>query len=193
MKLEVPPNSLFATLLRSPWWVSAGISALVAVASATTVPRAYQVVGYFAAAPWLVIAAVAAWNQWRRPSAGQVAVTLEAVRAMAWPEFSRIIEDAFRREGYSVNQLTGAAADFEIVKNGSASLVSGKRWKAARTGVEPLRELQAARDIREARGSIYIFSGEITDTAKAFADAREIQLLGGAELVRMLPRSVFRK
>lgn len=193
MKFDVPPDSLFATLLRSPWWVSAGISAVIAIGSATVVPQAYQVVGYFAAAPWLVIAAIAGWHQWRRPSAERIATALDAIRAMAWPEFSKIMQEAFRREGYSVSPLSGGAADFEIVRGGRASLVSGKRWKAARTGIEPLRELQAVREAREVRGSIYIFCGEITDTAKAFADARDIHLLGGAELVGMLPRAALKK
>lgn len=188
MKFEIPPNSLFATLLRSPWWLSAGIGAAIIVAAAAALPKDYQLAGIFAALPWLIIAAVAAWKQLRVPSAARVEATLEAVRSMSWPVFSKAIEDAFRRDGYGVSPLNGSEADFEVTKAGRTALVGCKRWKVARTGVEPLRELQAAKDAREAHECIYVATGEITDTARKFAEDKNVRLLYGVALVQMLPR-----
>jgi restriction system protein len=58
----------------------------------------------------------------------------------------------------------------------------------ARTGVEPLRDLKAAKDLREAHDCVYITIGEITDNARQFALENRILMVGGAELARLLPR-----
>ena len=104
---------------------------------------------------------------------------------MPWPEFADAMEAAFRREGYTVNRL-GAQADFELVQGWRSTLVGCKRWKATRTGIEPLRELDAARRAREAQECVYVSAGEITEQALAFAAERNIRLLHGAELAKLL-------
>lgn len=186
MKLEMHPNSLFSVLLRSPWWISIAIAGALAAVASIWLPVHYAVaIGL----PFLVIGVVAAWRQFRSPSARRIAATLEAVRAMSWPDFAAAIEEAFRRDGYSVNRLNGAAADFELKKGARVSLVSAKRWKAARTGVEPLRELDGARRAAEAQESIYVAAGEISDQARAFAAQKNIRLALGPELARLLRRS----
>jgi restriction system protein len=179
-------NSLFAVLLRSPWWISIVIAVALTAAARLWIPDLYAIaVGL----PFLVIGVVAGWRQLRAPSAKRIAGTLEAVRAMSWPDFAAAIEEAFRRDGYSVNRLNGAAADFELKKGARVSLVSAKRWKVARTGVEPLRELDAARRAAEAQESIYVAAGEISDQARAFAAQKNIRLALGPELARLLRQS----
>jgi restriction system protein len=180
-------NSLFAVLLRSPWWISIVIADAPTAAARLWIPDLYAIA---VGAPFLVIGAVAGWRQFRAPSAKRIAGTLEAVRAMSWDEFARALEGAFEREGYKVARLGGAAADFELTKGWRVSLVSAKRWKAARTGVEPLRELDAARRAAEAQESIYVAAGEISDQARAFAAQKNIRLALGPELARLLRQSV---
>ena len=177
-------NSLFALLLRSPWWASALVAVGLAGGLRLIIPDMFAL---FAGLPFAAIAAYVGWKQLRAPSAKKVAGTLERVRAMPWPEFADAMEAAFRREGYTVNRL-GAQADFELVQGWRSTLVGCKRWKAMRTGIEPLRELDAARRAREAHGCIYVATGEITAQAAAFAAQKNIRLLHGAELARMLPR-----
>ncbi len=189
MKFRMHEKSLFAVLLRSPWWISFAIAGgIVALAKfiLPAIPLAYAV---FAGLPFLVIGAIAAWRQLRAPSAARVAGTLEAVRAMSWGDFSGAIEDAFRKDGYSVSRLDRADADFEMTKAGRTALVACKRWKVARTGVEPLRELHAAKDAREANDCIYVATGEITDGARRFAAEKRIRLVDGLELAKLLPRA----
>jgi restriction system protein len=187
MKLRMHENSLFAVLLRSPWWISIAIALGLAAAGRLLVPDLYAI---FIGLPFLVIGAIAAWKQLRAPSARKVAASMDAARAMAWGDFSRAIEEGFRRDGYKVSRLTGSDADFEVTKAGRVSLVSCKRWKAARTGVEPLRELDAARRAREAHEAIYVAAGEISDNARAFAAEKNIRLAHGAELARLLRGAV---
>jgi restriction system protein len=180
-------NSLFAVLLRSPWWVSLLVAVAAGVASRFVLvkfdmPEPYAV---FVALPFIVIGCVAGWQQLRAPSAERVATTLEALRALSWHEFSAALEEAFRRDGYSVSRLNIDGADLELTKSGRVSLVGGKRWKVARAGVEPLRELDAARQAREAHECIYVAAGDITDNARAFATENNIRLLHDAELVKL--------
>src|SRR3970282_483623 len=70
MKWQLPHNSLFAILLRSPWWASALVGAGVLAAGTVFLPTGFAA---FAALPFWAIAAVAGWRQPRAPSAAQVA------------------------------------------------------------------------------------------------------------------------
>jgi restriction system protein len=181
VKLEMHRNSLFALLLRSPWWASLAVAAAVLAGLRLVLPDIYA---FFAALPFIVIAGYAGWQQLRAPSAAKVARALEALRAKPWDEFAAAVESAFRRDGYAVGRLDGRQADFELAKAGRVALVSCKRWKVARTGIEPLRELHAAR--RHAHECIYIAAGEISDNALAFSAQNNVRLLNGAELVKLL-------
>ena len=185
MKLKLHENSLFAVLLRNPWWVSALIALGVVGVLKLVVPLGYAV---FAALPFIAIAGFAGWKQLRVPSAKRIEGMLERLRAMSWEEFSRALEEAFRREGGTVNRLAAAPADFELVRSSRTTLVACKRWKATRTGIEPLRELEAAREAREAHECIYVAAGEVTDQARAFAAQKNIRLVHDAELAKLLPR-----
>lgn len=190
MKWRMAENSLFAILLRSPWWISflvaAGVFALVrfAMPAAWTLPLGFALV---VPLPFFVIGTLAAWRQLRAPSESRVAETLTAVRAMSWVEFSAAIESAYRRQGFNVVRLAGGGADLELTKAARTTLVSCKRWKAARTGVEPLHELQALRQARDAHDAVYVAAGEVSDNARAFATQKNIRLAVGAELAGLFP------
>jgi restriction system protein len=150
-------------------------------------PETYALYAFFVALPLLVIGSYAAWQQLRAPSDKQVAATLESLRALSWDQFSAALEDAYRRDGYSVTRLNIAGADLELAKSGRVSLVCAKRWKVARAGIEPLRDLDAARRAREAHECIYVAAGDLTDNASAFAAEKNIRLLQGAELANQFP------
>ena len=180
-------NSLFAVLLRSPWWISIAVAAGLFVAARALLPDAYAPYAIFSSLPFIVIGCVALWRQLRTPSAERVSATLESLRALNWDEFSGALEGAFRRDGYVVTRLSIAGADLELARAGRVSLVGCKRWKVARAGIEPLRELDAARRARDAHECIYVATGEFTDTARAFAATNNIRLLEGAELAKLLP------
>jgi restriction system protein len=182
MKLTLPENSLFAILLRSRWWVSV----LVAL-GAFGVVRLFLDAGYafFAALPFIVIAVIALWRRLRVPSGARLDAAIDALRALTWEEFARALEQGYRRQGYSVKRVEGAA-DFELEKAGRLSLVAAKRWKASSTGVEPLKELVAAGEAREAAACVYVLAGEMTQNALGFAKKAKVTWVRGAELVRLV-------
>jgi restriction system protein len=186
MKLKMAQNSLFAILLRSRWWVSLLAGAAMALVARIVAPAGYEGLAVFAAFPFVVIGCIAAWKQLRAPSPARVAQTLEAVRKMPWGEFSSALEEGFRRGGYQVNRVADATADFELVKAGRTTLVSAKRWKAARLGIEPLRDLQAAVEKREAQGGLMVVLGDISDNALEFAKAQRIELMQAGDLATLV-------
>jgi restriction system protein len=84
-----------------------------------------------------------------------------------------------------VRRLDGAV-DFELEKLGYVTLVCARRWKAARTGVEPLKELAAAGEKRGARECRYAVAGELTAQARAYASKQGVKLVEGAELAKLV-------
>jgi restriction system protein len=186
LKLQMAKNSLFATLLRSPWWVSIAIAAVLALLALALLPADYRVAGALSTFPFVVIAAIAAYRQWRLPSAARVSETAEAVGTMAWPAFAKLLEEAFRRDGYTVQHGTVTVVDFELERKGRKMLVCARRWKSARTGLESLRALQAAREANDAPDALYIGLGELTDNARPFAAEHRIAIWQAAELAQAL-------
>ena len=53
MQLKIAPNSLFAVLLRSPWWISMLLVLAFGLASAALLPKAYVPFGVMGALPFL--------------------------------------------------------------------------------------------------------------------------------------------
>jgi len=186
MKFKMSPNSLFAILLRSPWWISVGIAVATGLVGAALLPERFRVVGALSGMPFGVIGAIAAYRQWHLPSAARVARTQQALQTMAWPAFAALLEQAFRRDGYAVQRGQSAAVDFELARQGRRMLVSARRWKSARTGQEALRALQTARDEVDAPDALYIGLGELSDTARPFAARHRIAIWHAPELAQAL-------
>ena len=110
---------------------------------------------------------------------------------------ARVLEDAFKRDGYSVQRGSGEAVDFVLERKGRRMLVSARRWKSARLGLETLRALQSARDAAEASGetalatdmatdALCIGLGELTDTARPFAATHLVTVWQAPEIAHAL-------
>ncbi|MFZ4758828.1 MAG: restriction endonuclease [Burkholderiaceae bacterium] len=187
MKFQMNDNSLFAILLRKPWWVSALVAAAFIAFAAFGLPRTWFIFGATLALPFLVIAGIAGWRQLQLPSAARVAAIEEAVRGMGGPAFTSALEDAWRRDGWTVTRIDDPAAEFAIEQGWRRGVVSCRRWKAARVGVEPLRELHAARERLEKHDAIFVAVGEVSEQAAKFAADHKVRIVAGAELARLLP------
>jgi restriction system protein len=186
LKLQMAKNSLFAILLRSPWWVSFAIAAVLALVAAALLPAELRIVGALSGLPFVGIGALALYRQSRLPSAARVAQTRAALGTMAWPAFAVLLEAAFRRDGYTVQAGATAAVDFVLERQGRTMVVGARRWKSARTGLDALRALQAARESADAFDALYIGLGELTDNARPFAAEQRIQVWQDAELAQAL-------
>jgi restriction system protein len=186
LKLKMAPNSLFAILLRSPWWASLGIGLGLALLMRLLLPEQYAAAGMMGSFPFVIIAAVAAWKQLRAPSAAQVTQTMERLQAMNSRTFAEAIEAAFRAQGNEVRRLDLPGADLELKRGARRTVVAFKRWKAASVGIEPLRELHAAQLKLQADAGLYVAAGVLSEKATDFVREAKLQLMGAAELAQLM-------
>jgi restriction system protein len=180
--MKLPENSLFAILLRSRWWVSLLVAVGIFAVARLFLPEGFAL---FAVFPFIVISVLSLWKQLREPSGARLEAAIGALRAMTWEEFAGALEQGYRRQGYVVKRVDGAA-DFELERAGRLSLVAAKRWKASSTGVGPLKELVAAGEAREAVECIYVLAGETTQNAQGFAKKTKVNWVRGADLVKLV-------
>jgi restriction system protein len=186
LKLKMAPNSLFAILLRSPWWASFGVAVALALLMRLLLPAEYALAGMLGTFPFVVISAIAAWRQLRAPSQAKLTHTLDRLQAMNLREFSEAIEAAFRAQGNEVQRLSQPGADLELKLRHRRTVVAYRRWKAAGIGVEPLRELQAARVKLEADAALYVATGTLSEKAGDFVREHGLQLMGAPELAQLM-------
>ncbi len=187
MQWKMNENSLFAVLLRSRWWLSFALAIAVTAVGVSLLPQPYTLAGWLMGVPFAVIGCIAAWRQLRLPSHARIERTVAAVQAMPVPEFRRELMDGFRGDGYEVDASAGAGYDFIVRKEYRRAVVACRRFKVARTGIEPLREVVAARDAADAQDVMYVALGEVTDNARAFAAKHSIRIVDGAALARLMP------
>lgn len=184
MKFKMAPNSLFAVLLRSPWWISFGIAGLFALVALALLPEQFRTVGALGGLPFAVVGAVALWRQLRAPSARESEAILQAVTRMPWAEFRSALEQAFARDGYAVERGPGEA-DFLLRRQGRTTLVAAKRWKAARHGEEALQALASSARAQDA-GCMYVALGELSPNAQRLAGKQGVQLVQAGAIVQLL-------
>ena len=188
MKLKLAQNSIFAILLRSSWWISALVAlVLLAISQAVSSPLITTFL-VFASVPFVVISIIAAWKQRNAPSAARIERTADAVRNMSWEAFSAVLHDGFSEDGCEVTRLQGEPADYLLRRQGRLAVVSAKRWKASRVGVQALRDLNARREAHEAHEGVYVTLGEISEQAQAYAKANQIRFMSETELAKLLPQ-----
>lgn len=190
MRLKMSENSLFAILLRSSWWISLLVALFVATLSRAVLPDAYWIYGAAGALPFVVISALAARRQWRTPSAKAVARTAEVCRAMSRATFTGVLGKALELDGATVRTVAGG--DLLVEKAGRRTLFGCSRWKAASSGVEALKALQAEADRHDTHDAVFVALGEIGEAARTHARQNGIRLLQADGvtplLAKVLPR-----
>ena len=177
MKFKMSEKSLFAILLRSPWWWSFLIAAVLMLLARVFLPEAFRAVGMLSAMPFAVLGTIAAWRQRDKPSPERVSLALTELANMSWKQFLPIMEQAFVQQGFSVMPLNSSAADLQLEKSGRVTLVSCKRWKAATLGVDVLRDLKALQVSQDATYAACISLSLPTGVALKFAKDNTVQLI----------------
>jgi restriction system protein len=186
MKFKMAEKSLFAILLRSPWYISFALVGLFVLASKALLPDQYFVYGAIGGFPFFAIGCMAAWRQFRAPNPQHIENSLQKAAGMTWRDFSALVETGFAKAGYQVARLNLPGADFKLEKAGRVTLIAAKRWKAVNQGVEPLRELVALRDAQKADLCSFISIGTLSDSALRFARANQVELVAQATLAHWI-------
>ncbi len=186
MKFKMSDKSVFALLLRSPWWISMALVVAIAAAAKVLLPESYVAVGVTGGFPFLVIGIIAAWKQIKAPNPERMNQTLQAAGVMNWRDFSSALERGYQGQGFVVTRLPSGPADLRLEKSGRTTLVSGKRWKAGSHGVQALRELAALREAQDASFCSYVSLGALTSQAEKFAKDNAVALVNGTALAQLI-------
>jgi restriction system protein len=190
MQIKMRKNSVFARLLRSPWWVSLLIGVAISLAIPALFASRFAHFGVFIALPFFGIGLLRAYRQLHETSAGDMRLTEQAIRGMSPREFSAILTSAYTETGYVVTPASGKAADLKLENDGRVTLVSCRRIKAANTGVEPLHSLVASGQTQNAARLIYLTLGELSAEAQDYAAEHGIEVLGLETLASILAKRV---
>jgi len=177
-------DTLFNILSRQPWWISAVVAAVLFGITELVYPP----VAFFVALPFLLLAAFIGYKQLRGTGEVNVADKLTSLREMSWENFSLVVSEAYRREGYAVTEARDSAYDFELEKSGRRTLVSCRRWKVNSVGKAPLEALAAAVRRVDAYNAICIAAGGFSPNARDYASTQPITLVTGSDLARLIGR-----
>jgi restriction system protein len=178
MKFQMAPNSLFAVLLRNPWWISFLLAAVISLLCAALLPKELVVFGILGVIPFLVIGFIALKRQWNAPSSAAIEAERARLGGLSWRDFSAELEAKFAKQGYAVERLAGGkadgAADFRLTKNGQTTIVAAKRYKAATHGVDALEALVGEREALGADKAIYVCLGALSEQAQKYAKDNQV-------------------
>ncbi|MCW0368607.1 hypothetical protein NB699_003590 [Xanthomonas sacchari] len=172
-----------------PWWFSRHDGALSQVI-------ARQAEGAFAPMAWILlllcwIAALASFLKARhRRRLLDTRTTLESLAAGGWRQFELLVGEAFRRQGYAVEEtgLGGADGGIDLIlrKDGRHTLVQCKQWKRQQVGVSVVREMYGLLAHHQADAVKIVCVGSYTNDAERFAHGKPIELIGGQRLLKMI-------
>ncbi len=114
----------------------------------------------------------------------------DILQQMTWQEFEALVGEAFRRKGYSVKENfkkgPDGGVDLVLVDGSETYLVQCKQWRVFKVGVKVVRELYGVMASAGAVGGFVVTSGEFSRDAKAFAQGKNIELIDGPELTRLI-------
>ena len=208
-------DTLFGLFSLLPWWVgvvAAVISYFVLHAFAALDPtakldlkapstfflgsliRTLAMFGqYLMPAILLGGAGASAWRWHKRETLVANVVSSDAADAlhdMSWQEFEVTVSEAFRLDGFRVEERGGAGADggidLVLYREREKFLVQCKQWKAYQVGVSVVRELYGVMAAQGAAGGFVVTSGRFTKDAVEFAEGRNVVLIDGAILFDMI-------
>jgi restriction system protein len=176
MKFKMAENSLFAILMRNPWWISMLIVIVFCLLCMAILPKDLRIFGMMGTFPFFITGAVAFKRQWGKPSAAKLQTELDRLSALSWRDFSAELEAKFVKQGFEVTRLNGGVADFKLEKAGHITLVTAKRYKAATHGVEALQALVAQQEAQGADKAMYVCLSPVTAQAAKFVKEKGVVL-----------------
>jgi restriction system protein len=176
MKFKMAENSLFAILMRNPWWISLLIVIVFSLLCLAILPKNFVIFGIMGTFPFFITGIVAFKRQWGKPSPAKLQAELDRLSALSWRDFSAELEAKFVKQGFEVTRLNSGAADFKLEKTGHITLVSAKRYKAATHGLEALQALVAQQEAQAADKAMYVCLSPVTAQAAKFAKEKGVVL-----------------
>ena len=116
--------------------------------------------------------------------------SLASLRQLPWKRFEDLLGEAYRRQGYKVEETLGGGADggVDLILGGGGkiTLVQCKRWNGAPVGVRQVRELYGVLHDRGASAAKLVATTSFTPDAVAFAKGKPIELVDSKALLHLI-------
>ena len=132
----------------------------------------------------------AEFRKWGRRRLLDKQSSLDSIRALPWQEFEHLVGEAYRREGYHVEETGTSSGDGGIdliLRGGSETvLVQCKQWKVRSVGVKPVRELFGVLTAERADRAVLVTCGTFTKGAVDFARGKPLRLVAGEEVLSLV-------
>lgn len=194
--------SVIESLIRLPWWISIVVFVFVWVGMRFIIPllsfenpvyksmaKAAPGLSWFSLF-FLGTAALSWINAWRKHSLLDEQSGLDSIRKLHWKTFEELLGEAYRRQGYTVEENHGTGpdggVDLRLHKSGRLILVQAKQWKTFKIGVPVVREMYGLMVDQKAQEVRIVTSGRFTQDARAFAQGKPIELVEGDQLEQMI-------
>jgi restriction system protein len=152
--------------------------------------------GIFSPLAWLALvlcwigAAISFFGSRQRRRLLEVQSGLDSIAAIPWRQFEMLVGEAFRRQGYSVQEtgLGGADGGIDLIlrKGGRTELVQCKQWQTRQVNVSVVREMWGLVTHHSASGAKIVCSGSFTPDAAKFAAGKPIELVTGETLLALI-------
>lgn len=195
-------DMVFDMLVKVPWWVGvlfAGIIKVVGLIVTSNpsndpvqdalMPIGKMVFNLFAILA-LVAAAISAIRGLGRKLLLNNQTGLASLSALSWREFEQLVGEAFRRQGYAVEETGGGGADggvdLVLRGHGETVLVQCKQWRERQVGVDKVRELFGVVTAEGANRGILVSSGNYTNDAQSFKVGKPLTLIDGPALAQLV-------
>jgi restriction system protein len=191
-------EDIFDMTTQLPWWIGVVIAGgiwLVGLFFFGGAPKNSPSAAFHMLIRWclnflaivvLVAAAVSAVKQLLRRSLLDRQSNLPSLRSLSWREFEQLVGEAYRRQGYDVEETGGGGADggIDLILRGHGEtvLVQCKQWRAQLVGVDKVRELFGVLTAEHANRGILVTSGTFTNEAQTFKVGKPLVLVDGPAL-----------
>jgi restriction system protein len=186
-------SSLADDLVLLPWWVSLLLAGLAFIFLPAVLPRPLLGLQPIVVLVLVAISVISALRSWKTSRMLEGQTSLDSLREIPSKRFEDLLGEAFRRQGYKVQETLGGGADggvdLVLTRDGNVTLVQCKRWRNRPVPVQTVRELYGVLHDRGAAAAKLVATTNFTSDAIAFAQGKPIELIGEAELLRLI-RSV---
>lgn len=180
-------EGLFEDLIKLPWpaGVIVGLFGFFVLSGTMFKPFAWVVllVG-------LAAAALSALGAAQRSALLEKQTGLDSLRALSWKQFERLVGEAYRRQGYRIEETGQGGADGGIdlllSKDGVTTLVQCKQWRNQKIGVAVVREMYGLMVHHDAYAVYIVCTGVFSSECEAFARGKPVELVDGAALLRLV-------
>jgi restriction system protein len=185
-------SSLADDLVLLPWWVSAILAFLVYTVLPGLLPPAIAKGGLtgIIALALLAFAALSALRSWKTRHMLERLTSIESIRELPWKGFEDLLGEAYRRQGYKVEETLGGGADggvdLVLRRGGEVTIVQCKRWKGKPVPVQTVRELFGVLHDRRATAAKLVATTSFTFEAIVFAKGKPIELVDADALLSLL-------